>query len=330
MSRSASTVPCHRSAKIYGMQMHRRQLFALFAHTLAFPAQTPPRVRSLRVTILTTMLADGRGVGEWGFAALAEADGRRILFDTGGRPDTIVINARELGIDLRGLQDVVLSHNHGDHTTGLITLREQLAGARIHTGKGIFYSRPRQDREGNFLVANRRRLDGLKFVEHDKPVQLASGVWLTGPVPRPHNERNFGIGPTARVVTPEGTVEDTIPEDTSLVFDTEQGLVVLSGCGHAGLANTLEYAQRAVRKAPVYAVLGGWHLFQLSDERLEWTARKMREFGVQHFLGAHCTGIEAVYRIRQMNGMSRERCVVGAVGARFDLESGIYPGLIAR
>jgi 7,8-dihydropterin-6-yl-methyl-4-(beta-D-ribofuranosyl)aminobenzene 5'-phosphate synthase len=276
------------------------------------------------------MLADGRGVGEWGFAALVVADGRRILFDTGGRPDTIVINTRELGIDLKGIPDVVLSHNHGDHTTGLVTLREQLRGARIHTGKGVFYSRPRRNGEGNFLAANRAKLEGLEFIEHDKPAELAPGVWLTGPVPRPYAERNFGIGPAGRVVTPEGPVEDIIPEDTSLVFDTEQGLVVLSGCGHAGLANTLEYARTSVRKAPVYAVLGGWHLFQLNDERLEWTAGKMREYGVEHFLGAHCTGVEAVYRIRQLNRMPRERCVVGAVGATFDLERGISPGLIAR
>jgi 7,8-dihydropterin-6-yl-methyl-4-(beta-D-ribofuranosyl)aminobenzene 5'-phosphate synthase len=287
-------------------------------------------VQSLKVTILTTMLSDGRGIGEWGFAALVEADGRRILFDTGGRPDTIVINARELGIDLKGIADVILSHNHRDHTTGLFTLREQLRGAHIHAAKGIFYSRPRENGEGNLLVANRARLEGLRFVEHDKPVELAPGVWLTGPVPRPYPERNFSIGSAGRVVTPEGAVEDTVPEDSSLVFDTGQGLVVLSGCGHAGLANTLEYARTVVRKAPIHAALGGWHLFQLNDERLEWTAGKMREYGVQHFLGAHCTAVEAVYRIRQLNRMPRERCVVGAVGATFDLERGISPGLIAR
>ena len=303
---------------------------ALCAHAWPLAAQAPRRVQSLKVTILTTMLSDGRGVGEWGFAALVEADGRRILFDTGGRPDTIVINARELGIDLTGIPDVILSHSHGDHTTGLLTLRQQLRGARIHTGRGIFYSRPRPNGEGNFLVANRAKLEGLQFVEHDKPVELASGVWLTGPVPRPHPERNFSIGPAGRVVAPEGVLEDTVPEDTSLVFDTAQGLVVLSGCGHAGLVNTLEYARTAVRKAQVYAVLGGWHLFQLNDERLEWTSGKMREYGVQHFLGAHCTGVEAVYRIRQLNRMPRERCAVGAVGATFDLQSGISPGLIAR
>lgn len=310
--------------------MTRRSLLALCASVPPLLPQGPRRVRALKITILTTMLTDGRGLGEWGFAALAEADGHRILFDTGGRPDTVVINARELGVDLTNIPDVVLSHNHGDHTTGLVTLRGQLKGARIHAGKGIFYSRPRPGDEANFLVKNRTQLQGLQFMEHEKPAELAPGVWITGPVPRPYPERNFGIGPGGRVVTPAGTVDDHIPEDTSLVFDADQGLVVLSGCGHAGLANTLEYARNTVRQAPVYAALGGWHLFQLDDERLAWTAGKMREYGVQHFLGAHCTGVEAVYRIRQLNRMPRGQCVVGAVGATFDLQRGISPGLIAR
>lgn len=274
------------------------------------------------------MLADRVGIGEWGFAALAEADGRRILFDTGGRPDSLLANAAELGIDLTGIPDVVLSHNHGDHTVGLPSVRKLLAKARVHTGKGIFYSRPAASGEINYLLIDRAKIEGLNFIEHSKPAELAPGVWLTGPVPRKYPERNFGgVG---RIVTPEGTVEDTVPEDTSLVFDTDRGLVVLSGCGHAGIANTLEYARTVIRPAPIHAAIGGWHLFQLDDAKLQWTAGKLREFGVENFLGAHCTGIEAVYRIRELNRMPREKCVVGAVGAVFELKSGINPGLIAR
>ena len=77
------------------------------------------RVHSLRVLILSTMLAD-EGIGEWGFAVLVEADGHRILFDTGYHPDTVLKNARELGVDLSSVQEVVLSHNHEDHTGGLL------------------------------------------------------------------------------------------------------------------------------------------------------------------------------------------------------------------
>src|SRR5271169_3337727 len=83
------------------------------------------QVQTLKVTILSTMLADD-GIGEWGFAALVEADGHRVLVDTGARPQTVLLNARELGVDLASVKEVVLTHNHADHTGGLVTLRTEL------------------------------------------------------------------------------------------------------------------------------------------------------------------------------------------------------------
>src|SRR5512144_1788941 len=116
------------------------------------PAGAPPagpplhKVAALKITILSTMLAD-QGMGEGGFAALVEADGHRILFDTGYRPETVLQNARELGIDLSSVTDVVLSHHHGDHTGGLLALRRELAAkipaalSRVHVAPEIFSSR---------------------------------------------------------------------------------------------------------------------------------------------------------------------------------------------
>src|SRR5215831_9123441 len=100
------------------------------AHDRAKPQQQTPRtVRSLQVKVLSTMLSGNprAGIGEWGFAAIVEVDGRRILFDTGARPDTVLKNAKELGVDLANVKDVILSHNHADHTSGLVTLRREFA-----------------------------------------------------------------------------------------------------------------------------------------------------------------------------------------------------------
>jgi 7,8-dihydropterin-6-yl-methyl-4-(beta-D-ribofuranosyl)aminobenzene 5'-phosphate synthase len=283
------------------------------------------------------MLADA-GIGEWGFAALVEVDGHRLLFDTGARSNTVLENVRELRLDLSQAAEVVLSHNHADHVGGLLTLRREFAKAnpsalsRAHVATGIFWSRPSADgtHEDNRMIAIRREYEsaGGVFIEHDKPAELYPGVWLTGPVPRVYPERNWsGAG---RVRTPEGLVEDTIPEDQALVFDTEKGLVVLDGCGHAGMINTLEYARRRFRQAPIHAALGGFHLFAADDAKLEWTAGKLKEFQLAQLLGAHCTGIETVYRIRKELGLPRQACVVGAVGAIFDLGKGIDPGRLAR
>ncbi|MCI0525501.1 MAG: MBL fold metallo-hydrolase [Acidobacteria bacterium] len=302
------------------------------------PQPTPKTVRSFRVKVLSTMLsgAPNGGVGEWGFAAVVEVDGRRILFDTGARPDTVLNNARELGVDLASIEDVILSHNHSDHTNGLIRLRREFARvnpralARAHVGEGIFWSRPSNAGEANAMVRIKPEYEssGGVFIEYKEPKEILPGVWLTGPVPRLHSERNWSV--SGRVKSPNGLVEDTVPEDMSLLAVTDKGLVVLSGCGHAGIINTLEHARRKINAAPVYAALGGFHLFILDDDKLDWTAGKLKEFGVRHFLGAHCTGIEAVYRIRQQAELNRRSCVVGAVGSSFDLEKGIDPLPLAR
>lgn len=322
---------------VLGAGSARAQAPASSSSPEAPPAVAPPgpkssqsRVKSLRVTVLSTMLAD-QGIGEWGFAALVEADGRRILFDTGARPDTVLRNAQELGVDLSDITDVILSHNHDDHTGGLVTLRRELskknpaALSRAHVGRGIFWSRPGKSKEGNPMVAFRPEYEaaGGRFVEHTGPEELAPGVWLTGPVPRVHPERNWrGKG---QVQSPQGLVEDNLPEDQSLVIDTDQGLVVITGCGHAGIINILEFSRKQVRAAQVHAVIGGLHLLSADEKTLAWTARKLREVKLGNLMGAHCTGIEAVYRLRELAGLQRSTCVVGAVGASFELGKGLNP-----
>jgi len=305
-------------------------------HTIQ-AAVSPPRVDSLKITILSTMLAEQDGIGEWGFAALVEADGNRILYDTGARPRTVLENARDLKIDLSGVRDVILSHNHADHTGGLVTLRRELsqkdpaALSRAHVAPGIFYSRPDgHGGEANTTIATRREYEALggTIVEHAKAVEMFPGVWLTGPVPRVYPERNWSV--TGQVAAPGGLVEDTIPEDQALVFDTSRGLVMLSGCGHAGIVNILDYARHIVRPAPVYAAIRGFHLFAADDAKLDWTAGKLHEMGIQNLLGAHCTGLHTVYYLKEKLGLPRQACLVGAVGAVFTLEKGIAPGRLAR
>ena len=302
----------------------------------ALPLAAQHRAQSVDVQVLSTMLADRAGVGEWGFSALVVVDGHRILFDTGARPDTVLINTKALKVDLSNVPDVILTHNHGDHTGGLITLKKSVGDAAlktVHAGDGILLGRD-QSAQGWEPMANVRATYeslGGKFITHDKPFELYPGVWLTGPVPRPYPEKNFGIGPMSQVKMPNGAMaDDTIPEDMSLVIDTDRGLVVISGCGHSGVVNTLEYARKTVRNAPIHAAIGGFHLFQLDDEKLKWTAGKLREFGIQNFLGAHCTGIEATYRIRELAGLSRKTASVAAVGAQFKLGQGLNPGSIAQ
>jgi 7,8-dihydropterin-6-yl-methyl-4-(beta-D-ribofuranosyl)aminobenzene 5'-phosphate synthase len=309
-------------------------------HEPAADGQTGKTVKSLRIYLMSTAVAGSqgmKGLGEWGFAALVEADGRSFLFDTGLYSDTVARNADELGVNLAGVTDVVLSHNHNDHTGGLLTLRAKyapvnpVAFTRAHVAPGIFWSRPSGYGELNPMIAVRPKFEnaGGTFIEHARPHELAPGVWLTGQIPRAHGEHNYSL--LTKVHKPDGElVEDDLPENLSMIFRTDRGTVLLTGCGHAGLINELEYGLKITGQARALAVIGGLHLYQKSDQDLEWTAGKLREHQLKYFLGAHCTGIEAVYAIRRQAGLDRRTCVVGSIGASFSLAGGIDPEALAR
>jgi 7,8-dihydropterin-6-yl-methyl-4-(beta-D-ribofuranosyl)aminobenzene 5'-phosphate synthase len=309
--------------------------FSVSAVALPGP-DTSKQVQSLKITVLSTMLADTTGIGEWGFAALVEADGHRILVDTGARPDTVLNNARELKLDLSDVHEVILTHNHDDHTTGLVALRRELmkkdpaAMSVAHVGTGIFYSRPTSGGEDNTMIATRKEYEaaGGRFIEHSGWTELFPGAWLTGPVPRKFPERNWSE--LGKVQTPAGLVEDTIPEDQSLILNTPQGLVVVTGCGHAGIVNILTDTAAEFSNRPVYGVVGGIHLFPATDQQLDWTGDELKQFHVANLLGAHCTGIEAVYHLRQRVGLTRRTALVATVGSTFSIPDGIQVGRLAK
>ena len=291
------------------------------------------------VTVLTTNAADTIGQGEWSFAAWVETPAGAVLFDTGWSPRNVLENAEALGIDLSLAEELVLSHHHGDHTGGLVTLRRELmqrnpnALSRIHVAAGIFTSRPGPEgSERNPMVSIRAEIEatGAKFIVHAEPTEIAPGVWVTGPVPRPHDEQTYPRGP-GRVLEEAGQIRpDTVPESQSLLIVAEGGPILVSGCGHAGLINTLEYAKDQIVDEPIQSAIGGFHLFAADDEVLQWTAERASELGLGGFLGSHCTGFESVYRIRELAGLSRETARVGAIGTKYVAGSGIVPGAINR
>jgi len=327
--------------------MRKLQLFLLLILAVTkLPAQQEKHiVKHLKITILSTMLAQV-GIGEWGFSALVEADSNKILFDAGGHEKTVLENARELNIDLSNVPVLILSHWHDDHTTGWLPLRNAMdtinkqALAITHVGYGFFYSRFGPKGTGiTDTVKNdssSRRNDSLlyvktggKIVEHNNFEEIFPGVYLTGSVPRQFPEKNYPA--VDKIKDASGNlIEDNIPEDMSLVIQTDKGLVLLSGCGHAGIINTVTYARNNVQHQPLLAAIGGFHLLQSTDEQIKWTAEQLRISGIRYFMGAHCTGIEPVYQIREWANLKRGECIVGSVGATFDLDKGFMTGALAR
>ena len=210
----------------------------------------------------------------------------------------------------------------------MITLKKNFPNSfsKAHIGEGIFYSRPNSNGTSHYILKNKNSLEslGVRFITHINPSQIMEGLWTTGQIPRKYDEKNWSE--LGKIVDSNGKiVEDTIPEDQSLFFDTENGIVLVSGCGHAGLINTLNYVKNIIPNRPIYKIIGGFHLLNLKQNKLEWTAQKMKEFGVEYFVGAHCTGLNSTYSIRNFMNLSSENALVGSVGTYITKE-GIFPG----
>src|SRR6478735_8203048 len=248
------------------------------------------QAKKVKITILSTMLADA-GIGEWGFSALVEIDGSRILFDAGARENTVIQNSAELNLDLSNITNLVFSHNHDDHTAPWLSVRKNYAAKNptalsvTHVGDGFFLTRINRKGEIN----DKRKTDSASYIQtggkvivYNKFSNFMPGVYLTGPVPRKYPEKNFPAG--LRIKTADGSIEDNIPEDMSMAISTAKGIILLTGCGHAGIINTVEYVQQQL-KQPVITVIGGLRLFNLGDKELQWTAEQLKKAGVQNLLG---------------------------------------------
>jgi 7,8-dihydropterin-6-yl-methyl-4-(beta-D-ribofuranosyl)aminobenzene 5'-phosphate synthase len=315
-------------------------LIAALAVMSPGPSSADELASSVTVTILSSNLASGATVGEWGFSALVEADGKCVLFDTGRHPDTVQRNAAALDVDLSCVTDVVLSHFHFDHTTGLIPLVDSLreknpdAIRRVHVAEGFFLPRrvPARygDIERNTMIEQRPALEGkgVRFIEHSGPAEILPAIWITGPVERNNIEHTFGKD--VEVLIDDDWVEDFVPGSQGLTVATADGPVVLLGCGHSGSVNLLQQVRRSIQDHTIHALMGGMHLFSADERTLDWTAAKLREIGVQHLMAGHCTGVEPLMHLRTGLGLSRNTAVIGAVGSRFVYGEGIYPTAIAR
>jgi 7,8-dihydropterin-6-yl-methyl-4-(beta-D-ribofuranosyl)aminobenzene 5'-phosphate synthase len=223
---------------------------------------TPSR---LSITILYDNNAYTPGLRTpWGFSAWAELNDRCILFDTGGDGDLLLENMRELKLDPQQIDVVVLSHAHGDHTSGLEAL--------LHTGaKPQVYLPPSFSNDYKAYVAG-----FTEVVEVSPGQEISEGVYTTG------------------------EMEGNVPEQ-ALVFAVEHGLVVLTGCAHPGIVQMVERAASMFGK-PVYMVLGGFHLGDRSREQVAAIVEAFRAMDVEKVAPCHCTGNRAMQVFREMYG----------------------------
>jgi 7,8-dihydropterin-6-yl-methyl-4-(beta-D-ribofuranosyl)aminobenzene 5'-phosphate synthase len=307
------------------------------------PPPGQPVVDDVKITILSDMMPGRHTAAEWGFSALVEVTAgpltKRFLFDTGGAPQTVLSNAAKLNVDLCSIEDVVLSHNHGDHTLGLNTLRSSCTATNPHAfekayvgGDEVFWSRPHADGTDDNVMLQEKGIyeahGGTFVVTPTAGNFLHPGVWLTGKIARTYDEKTYPGTPQIKDPSTGALASDTVPEEHALVINTNAGLVIVTGCAHAGIVNTVEQSVATVGGHPNVSLVGGLHLMArpLGDENtvatVRWVANKLKGLGVTQMLGSHCTGLERFAFLREYLGLPQTQAVFSTVGTVFSPQTG--------
>ncbi|HNX05638.1 MAG TPA: MBL fold metallo-hydrolase [Opitutales bacterium] len=266
----------------------------------------------MRISMLvenTATLTGGRGIlAEHGLSYWLEAGESRVLFDTGASGLVLENNAKVMGIDLSSADAIVLSHGHIDHVGGLETALRLIPEAPLfmHPSavRAKYSGQPGKMRRSDtqFFTEEKFRDGQRRVVASSGPVEVAKGVWMTGEIPRESGFENTG-GPF--FVDIERTTPDTMPDDQALFVPGEKGTVVLLGCAHAGIVNTLRHVKRLTRNAPIRLVVGGTHLESASPLRMEKTFAALDELGIHEIHPCHCTGmIQSVKLCEHVGGES--------------------------
>jgi 7,8-dihydropterin-6-yl-methyl-4-(beta-D-ribofuranosyl)aminobenzene 5'-phosphate synthase len=260
---------------------------------------------SVKITTLTENSTQRAGIlSEHGLSILIETRGCKILLDT-GQTNTTLQNARALGIDLREVQAVVLSHGHFDHTGGLRDVVREIGGGRreveivCHPDVFAPHYSVRQGEQPRYvgIAFSRQALEGegAAIRANERPAEIWDCALITGEVPRltPFEHVDSHL----RVPAGDGWAADPVLDDQAMIVRTRDGLVVVLGCAHSGLINTLEYARQITGEERILAVVGGTHLGPAPDQQLDETIRSLKGYGIRKLGVSHCTGPKAAARL---------------------------------
>lgn len=252
--------------------------------------------KSIKITVLVDDRAKPGLVAEHGLSLWIETPEKRILFDT-GQGATLPANAAALGIDLASADAVVISHGHYDHTGGILHVLRSASDVKVYyhlEAKRVRYSMKQGTAKAihmntQTILAIRDLLEQQKIWVH-KPVWITPEVGLTGTIPRRTPFEDTG-GPF--FLDECGVHADPLSDDIALWIHTPVGLIICTGCCHAGLVNTINYIRKINQDAPVHAIIGGFHLLNASPERLQQTIAALQPLVPAQIIPLHCTGESA-------------------------------------
>ncbi|WP_297419213.1 MBL fold metallo-hydrolase [Thermococcus sp.] len=251
----------------------------------------------MRVTILVEDYSgyESPYLAQHGVSFLIEKNGRRILFDTSQSAGPVLHNMNLRGIEPSSIDYVFLSHCHYDHTGGLLEVLKAIGKRVPVVAHPLIFRR-------HFVTKPYLRDVGIPFRKEEieelaelyltaEPVEIVEGLYSTGEIMNREDFERASIG--VYTLRNGKIVEDELPDDMSLVAETPEGLVVVSGCSHAGIVGIVKHAARLTGEKRIRAVIGGFHLIDASEERISRTVEEFEKLGVEEVYTGHCTGLRA-------------------------------------
>ena len=222
--------------------------------------------KSVTMTVLYDNYVYTEGThADWGFACLIETADKTILFDTGTKPDILMKNIKTLKVDLKKIDTIVISHDHGDHTGGLETVLKENSDVEVYMP--VAFAEKYREKYGD---------KGVKVISVDEPLKICKGITSTGEM-------------------------GTSIKEQSLVCKTDKGTVIVTGCSHQGILEILKKAKE-ISKQDIHLVFGGFHLLQHSRGQMAEIIRGFRTAGVEKCGATHCTGDEQIRQFREAYG----------------------------
>ncbi|MBR3678746.1 MAG: MBL fold metallo-hydrolase [Oscillospiraceae bacterium] len=249
--------------------------------------------------------------GEWGLAIHINHRGKTILLDTGSG-SSFSKNAEKLGLSLTDISYGVLSHAHFDHANGMAKFFSENTKAKFYLRKGSAencYSKHGIFKKyiGIRRGTLRKYRDRISYV--DGRHRLYDGAWLI-----PHETKGLEeIGRKANMFrkTENAWEIDDFAHEQSLVLETKRGLVIFNSCSHGGADNIITEIAKAFPGQKIYAIIGGFHLFRLSDQEIAQFANRVKQTGIEKVLTGHCTGKRAFRILKEILGDCAEEFYCG-------------------